>query len=109
MEMPKNIYAWRWNIKPEFTQEYVKMHIDAWPEVLEAHSKAGIKNYSIFQNGNEFFYYFETDDFDKAMKYLDNDPVCQRWNSITSKMITTNVDFGDNSPLPLMSHVFYLK
>lgn len=109
MEMPKNIYAWKWTIKPEYLEEYVDMHINAWPEVLEAHSKAGIKNYSIFQNGNEFFYYFETDDFDKAMAGLANDPVCNRWNSITTKMIESSVNFSVSAPLPLMKQVFYLK
>jgi len=108
MKMPKNIYAWKWNIKPEYIDEYVKMHINAWPEVLKAHSKAGIRNYSIFQNGNEFFYYLETEDFEKAMEYLSKDPVCKRWNSITSKMIKSTVNFNDKSPLPLMSQVFYL-
>lgn len=109
MDMPKNIYAWKWIIKSEYVDEYVKMHINAWPDLLEAHSKAGFRNYSIFQNGNEFFYYFETDDFEKAISVLDKDLVCQRWNAITLKMIDSSVDFGSDSPLPLMSQVFYIK
>lgn len=109
MKIPKNIFAWKWVIKPEYVDEYVKIHLDAWPDVLEAHSKAGIRNYSIFQNGNEFFYYFETDDFKKAMEGLSKDPVCKKWNSITSKMIEAPVDFSSDSPLPLMRQIFYLK
>ena len=112
MEMPKHIYAWKWTIKPEYVDEYVEMHINAWPDVLEAHIKAGFRNYSIFQNGkdgNEFFYYFETDDFEKAMSGLAKDSACQRWNAITLKMIETSVDFDGDSPLPLMRQVFYLK
>ncbi len=109
MEMPKNVYAWKWKIKPEYVDEYVEMHINAWPDLLKAHSQAGFRNYSIFQNGNEFFYYFETDDFEKAMAGLDRDPVCQRWNTITTKMIDTPVNFGGDAPLPLMRQVFYLK
>lgn len=109
MKMPKNIYAWKWLIRPECVEEYVKLHINAWPDLLEAHSKAGFKNYSIFQNGNEFFYYFETDDFEKAMSGLAKEPVCMRWNAITSKMIESSVDFSSNSPLPLMRQVFFLK
>jgi len=109
MEMPKHIYAWKWTVKPEYLDEYVDMHINAWPEILEAHSKAGIRNYSIFQNGNEFFYYFETDDFSKAMEGLANDPVCNRWNAITTNMLESGVDFSESAPLPLMKQVFYLK
>ena len=107
--MPKNVYAWKWIIKPECINEYVKMHINAWPDLLKVHSKAGLRNYSIFQNGNEFFYYFETDDFEKAMSVLDKNPIRQRWSAITTKMIESSVEFGNDSPLPLMSQVFYLK
>ena len=57
-----NKFAWTWTIKKESLEEYVKMHLDPWQDVLEEHNKAGIKNYSIFQNGNQFFYVFACDD-----------------------------------------------
>lgn len=50
-----NKFAWVWNIKPEYTEEYVRLHASVWENVLEEHRKAGIRNYSIFQNGNQFF------------------------------------------------------
>jgi L-rhamnose mutarotase len=31
--MESNRHAWTWNIKPEKLDEYVKMHLDVWPEV----------------------------------------------------------------------------
>ena len=54
-------YAWVWNVKPEYLDEYVRMHLNPWPEIMKAHSEAGFKNYSIFQNGTQFFYVFECD------------------------------------------------
>jgi len=109
MEMPGDTFAWKWIIKPEYVEQYVRMHIDAWPELLEAHSKAGFRDYHIFQDGNEFFYFFRTDDFKAAMKGLADDPVCKRWNAITLKMIAGKVDLSKDEPLPLMRQVFYLK
>lgn len=53
--MSSNKLAWTWRVKEECLEEYVAMHLNPWPEVLEEHSKAGISNYSIFQNGNQFF------------------------------------------------------
>ncbi len=50
-----NKYAWTWKVKPEVLDEYVQMHLNPWPEILEGHSRAGIRNYSIFQQGNQFF------------------------------------------------------
>lgn len=102
-------YAWTWLIKEEHLDEYVKMHLNPWPEVLEEHSKAGIKNYSIFQNGNQFFYCFECDDVDAAFDYIAKSEACSRWNAITSKMVKGSFDFNEPDPIQPLREVFYLK
>lgn len=104
-----NRYAWTWFVKEEYLDEYVKMHLDPWPEIYEEHTKAGYKNYSIFQNGNQFFYVFECDDVPFANEYINNSEACQRWNAITSKMVEGSFDFGDAEPIKFMPQVFYLK
>ena len=104
-----NKYAWMWEIKPECIDEYVKMHLDPWPEIMEEHRKAGIRNYSIFQNGTQFIYAFECDDVKKAFAYLDQSEACQRWNAITSKMVKGSFDFAADEPIRFLDQVFYLK
>lgn len=101
-------YAWTWNVKPECLEEYVKMHLNPWPEILEEHSKAGIRNYSIFQNGNQFFYVFESDDAAAAFSYLDKSEACQRWSAITSQMVEGSFDLGSDVPVTYLKEVFYL-
>jgi L-rhamnose mutarotase len=104
-------YCWVWNIKPESIDEYVKMHLDPWPEIMAAHSKAGFKNYSIFRNGTQFIYEFECDgDPQAAFDYCNNDPDCQRWTAITSTMIDANLVNGDVSTgVNYLQEVFFLK
>ncbi len=104
-----NKFAWTWNVKQESLEEYVAMHKDAWPEIMKAHAEAGISNYSIFQNGNQFFYVFECDDVKKAFAYIDENEDCQRWNAITSQMVEGSFDFGESEPIVPMEEVFYLK
>jgi L-rhamnose mutarotase len=103
-----NKYAWTWTVKQEKLEEYVSMHLSPWDEVLEEHSKAGIRNYSIFQDGNRFFYCFECDDVEAAFSYLDKSEVCRKWNGITSKMVEGSFDFGENEPIQFLEEVFYL-
>ena len=105
----RNKYAWTWSIKEEFLDEYVKMHLSPWQEILDEHSNAGIKNYSIFQNGNQFFYCFECDDVEKAFEYIAKSEACNKWNDITSKMVQGSFDFDNPSPISFMQEVFYLK
>lgn len=104
-----NKFAWTWEIKEAFLEEYVKMHLEPWQEIMEAHSKAGIYNYSIFQNKTQFFYCFECDDVEKAFAYIDKDEACNRWNAITSKMVKGSFDFGDSEPIKPLKEVFFLK
>ena len=104
----KQRYAWSWQIKDECIDEYVRMHMNPWPEVMEEHSKAGISGYSIFQNGNQFFYTFECDDVEKAFGYLSESEACRRWNAITSKMVQGSFDFAEDSPIQFLPEVFRL-
>ena len=107
MEKSKK-YAWTWKVKPECLDEYVKMHLEPWEDVLQAHRDAGYRNYSIFQNGNQFFYVFECDDIPAANTFIANSEACNRWNAITSKMVEGSFDFNDDEPIKFMPEVFYL-
>lgn len=104
-----NKFAWTWKVKEECLEEYVKMHLEPWQEILDEHSKAGIRNYSIFQNGNQFFYVFECDDVDAAFDYINKSEACNRWNAITSKMVEGSFDFNEPDPIAPLKEVFYLK
>lgn len=102
-------YAWVWNIKLEYVDEYVRMHLNPWPEIIVEHNKAGIFNYSIFQNGNQFFYCFECDNVKKAFAYLNESLDCIRWNNITDKMVEGSFDFSKDEPISFLKQVFYMK
>jgi L-rhamnose mutarotase len=105
-------FAWTWTVKKECVEDYVKMHLNPWKDMLEEHKKAGIKNYSIFQNGNQFFYVFECEDeaaADNAFAYMNKSEACQRWNAITSKMVEGSFNFDKPAPVKYMREVFYLK
>ena len=104
-----NKYAWTWKVKEEYLEEYVRMHLEPWPEILEEHTRAGYRNYSIFQNGNQFFYCFECEDVAAANAHIAGSEPCGRWNQITSKMVEGSFDFNEAEPIQFMPEVFYLK
>lgn len=103
-----NKFAWTWNIKRECVDEYVKMHKQVWEDVLEEHIKAGIRNYSIFQNGTQFIYVYECDDIHFATDYIANSAACQKWDAITSKMVEGSFDWGAEDSVVFLREVFYL-
>ena len=55
-------YAFRLKLRPGTGDEYVRLHEDVDPDVLDGIRRAGIHNYSIFIDGDDLFSYFEVDD-----------------------------------------------
>ena len=104
-----NKVAWTWTVKEESLADYVKLHEEPWQEVLEEHAKAGIRNYSIFQNGAQFFYCFECDNVESAFAYIAESDACNKWNALTSKMVKGSFDFNEEEPIQPLKEVFYLK
>ncbi|MDR2386549.1 MAG: L-rhamnose mutarotase [Deltaproteobacteria bacterium] len=102
-------FAWTWKVKPECLEKYLAMHREPWPEILRAHSEAGISHYSIFQNGHQFFYVYDCEDPAKANRLLAENVDCQRWNAMTSQMIEGGFDLGQDEPIAYLGEIFYLK
>jgi len=73
-------------VKRDKLAEYVRLHADVWPEVLEMIAQCNIKNYSIylrqFDDGDHYlFSHFEYhgNDYEADMAKMAADPDTQRW------------------------------
>jgi L-rhamnose mutarotase len=86
-------------VKPERVDEYVAAHRAVWPEMLEALSAAGIRNYTIFRAENEMFGYFEADDLASAEGYLAAQDVSSRWQDAMAELLVDRVPDGGPPPL----------
>ncbi len=86
-------------VRPERVQEYVEAHAAVWPEMLEALRGAGIRNYTIFREGNRMFGYFEADDLESAGTYLAAQEVNRRWQEAMAGLLEERVP--DAGPPPL--------
>lgn len=63
-------YAFRMRLKPGTAAEYARLHEVVDPQVLEEIRRAGIRNYSIFLDGDDLFSYFEMDDLDRLREAM---------------------------------------
>jgi L-rhamnose mutarotase len=92
-------------VRPEKVEEYVEAHRDVWPEMLDALRNAGIRNYSIFRDGNQVFGYFETDDLAASEAYLARQEVSTRWQDRMAELLEERVP--DGGP-PALEEIFRL-
>ncbi len=93
------------NVRADKTEEYVRAHREVWPEMLDALRNAGVRNYTIFRQGNQMFGYFEADDLAAAGRYLAAQDVSARWQDAMAEFLEERVP--DSGPPPL-AEVFRL-
>lgn len=70
------------NVKPEAIDEYKRWHANVWPEMLQALSDCGFRNYSLFMREDGMvFGYLETDDLESANVCMGEQEVNTRWQA----------------------------
>jgi L-rhamnose mutarotase len=92
-------------VRPDRIEAYVEAHGAVWPDMLQALRDAGIRNYSIFRDGNQVFGYFESDDLTRAAAYLAGQEVCTRWQDAMAELLEERVP--DEGP-PALEEIFRL-
>ena len=70
-------------VREDRLEEYKKAHEEVWPEMKEALSRTGWKNYSLFlRDDGLLFGYFETPlDFKTALKGMEQEPINEKWQA----------------------------
>src|SRR4051812_13199710 len=67
-------------VRAEMLDEYKRRHEHVWPEMLEALSKTGWRNYSLFLRPDGLLVgYLETDSFPEALRRMSETDVNERW------------------------------
>ena len=69
------------DLKPEKVDEYIRIHANPWPELLELIAECNIHNYSISINGTRLLTYFEYtgEDYEADMKKMDASDIQKKW------------------------------
>ena len=99
--------AFRLRIQPGKRDEYIAQHTSVWPELLADLTAAGYRNYSIFNDGDDLFGYFECDDYDASNTAMARSDANRKWQAFMSNYLESSPD-PDAGPATLMTEVFRL-
>ena len=101
-------YAWKARILPGKLAEYKKRHDEIWPELVEVLKAAGMRNYSIWNVGDEVFGYYECEmGAAYAARTQAESPVVKRWDEYMKDVMVMEMDPVTGAQ-PLMTQVFDL-
>jgi L-rhamnose mutarotase len=91
-------------VAPGNEAEYRRRHDEIWPEMVEALTRAGARNYSIFfdTDATRLFAYVEVEpDFPTFVARISADPVNARWQEYMSDILNVTIDPETNWPTRL--------
>ena len=86
-------YAWRAKLLDGKRNEYIKRHNEVWNEMKAVLNDAGIKNYTIWLDGNDLFGYYECEKgVEYAAKTQAESEVVKRWNEYMKDVMIMPAD-----------------
>lgn len=102
-------YAWKAFIIDGYKEEYCKRHDEIWPEMVEVLKNAGIKNYTIWNIGNELFGYYECEKgIEYASKVQNESSIVNEWNYFMKDILIMEMD-PETKVQPKLEKVFELE
>ncbi len=101
-------YAWKATVKEGMLDEYIRRHDHIWPEMKEMLREAGIRNYTIWNVGNELFGYYECDSVKTASQVQKQSAVNARWDAYMQDVMVMEKDPVTGAQ-PLMKQVFFFE
>lgn len=101
-------YAWKAQVVEGKLEEYIRRHKEIWPELVEVLRQAGIRNYTIWNVGNELFGYYECEKGTAyAAEVQAQSPVVDRWNAYMKDVLVMEMDPVTGAQ-PMLKNVFFL-
>ena len=99
-------YAWKATVLDGRLEEYIRRHDAIWPEMKAMLREAGIRNYSIWNVGNELFGYYECESLRHAGEIQANSEINAKWNEYMADVMIMGRD-PITGAQPLLRQVFY--
>jgi len=103
--------GFRLKLKAGRIDEYVEHHKNVWPEMLEALSRTGWTNYSLFLDCDDasLFGYFETPDLQAALDGMAATEVNERWQAFMGDYFEQLEGLRPDEGFKRLEQVFFLQ
>ncbi|MEA2324013.1 MAG: L-rhamnose mutarotase [Solirubrobacteraceae bacterium] len=96
-------------VRPDRLDEYRERHAAVWPDMLEALSATGWRNYSLFLRDDGLLVgYLETEDFTAALQGMEQTDVNSRWQADMAPFFELPGDARPDNGLQRLDEVFHL-
>lgn len=100
---------WRKKLDPSKIDEYIYAHDNIWPEISALIKEQGVRNYSIFLDGDELIAYLEHDDIEELDRINANPkPIAIEWENYMRPLSEDKIS-PDQGMRKINRQVFYAE
>lgn len=85
-------YMWKAHVLEGKLDEYIRRHEQIWPEMTQMLNDAGVRNYTIWNYGNELVGYYETEDLTHTRAVQAASKVNQLWQESMRGIMEMDTD-----------------
>ncbi len=98
-----------WRVDPAHWEEYKAIHLNPWPELMEAIQEVGIHNYNIFAFGTRVFAYMEIegDDPYAALNVLEQTDIKKKWDEEVTVWVMPQAAEGSDIQFMELEPIFF--
>jgi L-rhamnose mutarotase len=96
-------------VRADRLDEYRRRHLEVWPEMRAALSRAGWRNYSLFLRDDGLLVgYLEARDFEAAVAAMQQEPVNSRWQAEMAPFFELPEGGAPDTTLERLAEIFHL-
>ena len=97
-------------VKPDMIDEYKKHHEAVWPEMLDALTRTGWHNYSIFMrdDGTLFGYFEAAEDFQTSLDGMAKEAINDKWQEFMAPYFESPDGAHADEMMVELTEVFHL-
>jgi L-rhamnose mutarotase len=98
-----------WRVDPAHWEEYKAIHLNPWPELMQAIQDVGIHNYSLFACGTRVFAYMEIDGDDpyRALDILAQTDIKKKWDAEVTIWVMPEAKDGTGIQFMELEQIFF--
>lgn len=100
-----------WRVDPAHWEEYKDIHLNPWPELIEAFQEVGVHNFNAFAFNNLVFGYLEIEEGKDVFEVLDElgkTEIKQKWDKEVTVWVLPEVEEGSGIQFMEMERIFYV-
>jgi len=89
-------------LRPGREEDYDLAHRRIPDDLLEAHLRAGVRDWRIWRSGRHLFHLVECDDLEASFRQLEHDPANERWQAFIGNYVDHMEPAAGDPALPLV-------